>query len=160
MSNAVKVAGKILLAEDSLDDIELTKHVLWKEHLLDHVHIVRDGVEALEYLFCTGAYADRCSFDLPKVIFLDLKLPKVSGLEVLAQIKADPRTRLIPVVMLTSSGEASDIAQSYRLGASSYIVKPVDFDHFADIVHHLSRYWLLLNLTPGQEGHWLRENHR
>jgi CheY-like chemotaxis protein len=109
---------------------------------------VRDGTEALEYLFCTGAFANRLPNDPPKIILLDLKLPKVNGLEVLERIKADARTCAIPVVVLTSSQEERDIVESYQLGVNSYIVKPVDFEQFNEAVRHMGLYWMLLNKTP------------
>ena len=126
----------------------MTLHAFKKNKLTNRVHVVRDGAEALEFLFATGAYAGRDSGDWPKVILLDIKLPKVDGLEVLRQIKKDPRTRTIPVVLLTSSREERDILESYRLGSNSYIVKPVEFDQFTNAVRELGMYWLLLNETP------------
>ena len=134
--------------EDNPNDIELTLHAFKKNKLTNRIHVVRDGAEALEFLFATGAYAGRDSADWPKVILLDIKLPKVDGLEVLRQIKKDPRTRTIPVVLLTSSREERDILESYRLGSNSYIVKPVEFDQFTNAVRELGMYWLLLNRPP------------
>ena len=134
--------------EDNPNDIELTLHAFKKNKLTNRIHVVRDGAEALEFLFATGAYAGRDSADWPKVILLDIKLPKVDGLEVLRQIKKDPRTRTIPVVLLTSSREERDILESYRLGSNSYIVKPVEFDQFTSAVRELGMYWLLLNRPP------------
>ena len=131
--------------EDNPNDIELTLHAFKKNKLTNRIHVVRDGAEALEFLFATGAYAGRDSADWPRVILLDIKLPKVDGLEVLRQIKKDPRTRTIPVVLLTSS---RDILESYRLGSNSYIVKPVEFDQFTNAVRELGMYWLLLNRPP------------
>jgi two-component system response regulator len=142
---------EILLVEDNPNDEELTLYALRKNNITNHVHIVRDGAEALEYLFCTGEYADRQINDPPKVVLLDLKLPKVDGLEVLERVKADARTRTIPVVVLTSSQEERDIVESYHLGVNSYIVKPVDFDQFIDVVHNLGLYWMLLNKTPSHQ---------
>jgi two-component system, response regulator len=138
----------ILLVEDNPSDAELTLHAFSKNKLTNRIHLVRDGAAALEFIFRTGAYADRQHADQPKVILLDLKLPKVDGLEVLRRIKADPTTRTIPVVMLTSSREESDLVQSYSLGVNSYIVKPVDFEQFTTTVRELGMYWLLLNKPP------------
>ena len=125
---------EILLVEDNLEDLELTLRALRKANLTNHIHIARDGAEALEFLFCEGAYAARKIADHPKVILLDLKLPKVDGLQVLKRIKGDPRTRAIPVVVLTSSKEQNDLVESYQLGVNSYIVKPVNFERFAEAV--------------------------
>jgi len=139
---------EILLVEDNPNDVELTLHTLKKHNLANRVYVVRDGSEALEYLFCTGAYAHRNIQNSPKVVLLDLKLPKVDGLEVLRRLKSDQRTRTIPVVVLTSSREERDIVESYQLGVNSYIVKPVDFGQFAEAVRQLGLYWLLLNQPP------------
>ena len=139
---------EILLAEDNPNDVELTLHTLRKHNLANRIHVVRDGAEALEFLFCTGAYAHRDITHGPKVVLLDLKLPLVDGLEVLQRIKGDPRTRMIPVVVLTSSREERDIVESYRLGVNSYITKPVDFEQFTEAVHTLGMYWVLLNQQP------------
>ncbi len=138
-------AVEILLVEDNPYDVELTLHALDKSHITNHIHVVRDGAEALEFIFCTGAYAERGIQNPPKVILLDLKLPKVDGMEVLRQVKADPRTQMIPVVVLTSSREERDVVESYRLGVNSYIVKPVDFEKFTEAVQRMGLYWLLLN---------------
>ena len=138
----------ILLVEDNPNDAELALHALRKHKLANRIHLVRDGAEALEFIFGTGAYADRDLADQPKVILLDIKLPKVDGLEVLRSIKADSATRAIPVVMLTSSREERDIVEGYRLGVNSYIVKPVEFDQFTNAVRELGMYWLLLNKPP------------
>jgi CheY-like chemotaxis protein len=135
----------VLLVEDSPADVELTLRALQRARLANPMFIVRDGAAALEFLFRSGAYADRAGADPPKVIFLDLKLPKVSGLEVLGRLKADPRTREIPVVILTSTAEGPDIREAYRLGANSYLVKPVDFEKFLEAVAHAGLYWLLQN---------------
>jgi two-component system, response regulator len=135
-------ATQILLVEDNPSDIELSLHALKKNHLANHIELARDGAEALEYLF--GADAKPA----PRLILLDLKLPKVDGLEVLQKIKSDPRTRAIPVVVLTSSREDRDIIECYNLGVNSYIVKPVDFGQFAEAVRSLGMYWLLLNEPP------------
>ena len=138
-------AVEILLVEDNPNDVELTLHALRKNHISNRIHVVRDGVEALEFIFCTGAYAERNIQETPKVILLDLKLPKVDGLEVLQRIKEDPRFRATPVVVLTSSREERDVVESYRLGVNSYIVKPVDFKKFTEAVQQMGLYWLLLN---------------
>ena len=139
---------EILLVEDNPNDEELTLYALRKNNIANHIQVVHDGAEALEYLFCTGAFAHRRMDDAPKVILLDLKLPKVDGMEVLERIKADERTRTLPVVVLTSSQEERDIVESYQLGVNSYIVKPVDFEQFVEAVRHLGLYWILLNKTP------------
>ena len=141
-------AVEILLVEDSAEDLELAVRALRKANLTNHIEVARDGAEALDFIFCEGRHAVRKIADAPKVILLDLKLPKVDGLEVLQRIKADPRTRHIPVVVLTSSQEQSDVVKSYRLGVNSYIVKPVNFDSFAAAVQQLGMYWLLLNQPP------------
>ncbi len=140
---------EILLVEDEPRDVELTLHALERAHVANHVEVVRDGAEALEFIFCTGAYAHRNIDNGPKVILLDLKLPRVDGLDVLERVKSDSRTRRIPVVVLSSSGQGPDIARAYELGVNSYIVKPVDFDQFARAVSELGLYWVLLNALPG-----------
>jgi two-component system response regulator len=140
----------ILLVEDDPNDVELTLHALQRHYLANRVDVVRDGAEALDFLFCTGAYAHRQSGDSPQLILLDLKLPRVDGFEVLQQIKTDPRTRTIPVVALTSSAEECDIVESYQLGVNSYIVKPVDYAQFVEAVRQIGFYWLLLNQLPNQ----------
>jgi CheY-like chemotaxis protein len=139
---------EILLVEDNPNDVELTFRALKKHNLANKVHVVKDGAEALEYIFAKGAYAHRKIEDHPKVILLDLKLPKLDGLEVLRQVKSDERTKVIPVVVLTSSKEERDLVESYKLGANSYITKPVDFDKFVESVSELGLYWLLLNELP------------
>ncbi|HWB08010.1 MAG TPA: response regulator [Pirellulales bacterium] len=139
---------EILLVEDNPSDIKLALHAFRANNLANQVHVVRDGAEALEFLFCTDRYASRSMADGPKVILLDLKLPFVDGIEVLRRIKADPRTQAIPVVMMTSSKEDRDIVESYQLGVNSYIIKPVDFDRFTEAVQQLGYYWLLLNQLP------------
>lgn len=138
----------ILLVEDNPDDRDLTLRVLHRHLLANEVVSVDDGAQALDYLFATGAYADRDPSLLPRLVLLDLKLPKVSGLEVLAKIRADERTRRLPVVILTSSAEEQDIVASYNLGANSYVRKPVVFGEFAEAVRQLGLYWLLLNEAP------------
>lgn len=138
----------ILMVEDNRNDEELTLHELRKYHLTNKIQVVRDGQEAIEYVFCSGRYAGRDITDQPNVILLDIKLPLVDGLEVLRRIKQDERTRTIPVVMLTSSREERDLIESYRLGVNSYIVKPVDFNQFKESARSLGMYWLLLNRPP------------
>ena len=138
----------ILLVEDNADDTELTRHAVRKHHVANELVAVQDGAEALEYLFGTGAYADRDTRVMPTVILLDLKLPKVDGLEVLRQLRADPRTKLIPVVILTSSEEERDRIEGYSLGCNSYIRKPVDYDQFSKSITQLGLYWLVLNEPP------------
>ncbi len=138
-------AIEILLVEDNPHDVELTQYALERHHIGNRVAVVRDGAEALNYIFCTGDYAHRSIGDTPKLILLDLKLPKVSGLEVLEKIKADPRTKKIPVVVLTSSNQERDIVESYQIGVNSYIIKPVDFEQFTEAVRQLGLYWLVLN---------------
>lgn len=139
---------EILLVEDNPDDIELTIRALRKSNLSNHIAIARDGAEAIDYIFCEGEYADRRIEDTPRLIMLDLKLPKVDGLEVLRRIKTDERTKSIPVVVLTSSQEQSDVIRSYDLGVNSYVVKPVNFESFSEAVQRLGLYWLLLNQPP------------
>ena len=141
---------EILLVEDDPNDVELTLHAFKENNLTNHVEVVRDGAEALEFLFREGVYAGRGG-QHPEVILLDLKLPKVDGLEVLRRLKADPRTQAIPVVILTSSRHERDVVGSYETGANSYIVKPVDFEQFTDVVRQLGLYWLLLNHPPRRQ---------
>jgi len=138
----------ILLVEDNPDDEALTLRALNKNNIGNTVVVVRDGAEALDFLFCSGAYADRDPRDKPQVILLDLKLPKVDGLEVLRRIRADPTTRTQPVVVLTSSKEEQDLINSYLSGANSYVRKPVDFNQFVEAVRQLGLYWLVINETP------------
>jgi CheY-like chemotaxis protein len=139
---------EILIVEDNPRDAELVLYSLNQRHLANKVVHVRDGAEALDFLFCTGAYSGRNNSSHPKVILLDLKLPKVDGLEVLRAIRANSRTRHIPVVVMTSSQEQRDIVDSYKFGVNSYVVKPVDFDKFSAAVAELGCYWLLLNKIP------------
>ncbi len=148
-SNMVNAdAVDILLVEDNPNDLELALRALKKHNLANNVIVARDGAEALDFIFGTGSYADRQIEKIPKVVLLDLKLPKVDGLEVLRRIKADERTKAIPVVVLTSSQEERDVVESYRLGVNSYMVKPVDFDQFIDSVSQLGLYWLVCNKPP------------
>lgn len=138
----------ILLVEDNPDDVALTLRGFRQSNIINEVVVAQDGVEALDYLFATGAHAGRDTSAMPQVILLDLKLPKVDGLEVLRRIRADQRTKLLPVVILTSSIEERDLIESYNLGANSYVRKPVDFTQFAEAVRQLGLYWLVLNQTP------------
>ncbi len=140
--------AEILLVEDNPNDVELTLRALQKQNLATKVFVVKDGAEALDFIYATGVYANRKIDNLPKVILLDLKLPKVDGIDVLRKIKSDPRTKHAPVVVLTSSQEDRDVLETYKLGANSYIVKPVDFSNFVHAVSELGIYWGLLNKTP------------
>ncbi len=139
---------EILLVEDNPKDVELTLHALRKENLSKCIQVVRDGEEALEFLFCRGTYSNRSFDNPPKLVVLDLKLPKVDGLEVLRKVKNDSRTRAIPVAILTSSNEDRDLVAGYKLGVNSYIQKPVDFNQFRDTVKQLGLYWLMVNQSP------------
>jgi two-component system response regulator len=143
---------EILIVEDSPQDLELALRALRKANLTNHIHVARDGEEALQFIFCEGPHAGRKIENGPKVILLDLKLPKIDGLEVLQRIKSDPRTKSIPVVVLTSSKEQNDVVESYHLGVNSYIVKPVNFEQFSEAVQKLGMYWLLVNHPPQLEG--------
>jgi two-component system response regulator len=138
----------ILLVEDNADDVELTLRAFRKSKILNEIAVVSDGVEALDYLFASGAHAGRDSKSVPEVILLDLNLPKIGGLEVLRRMRADERTRRIPVVVLTSSNEERDILKSYDLGANSFVRKPVDFSQFVEAARQLGLYWLVLNEPP------------
>ena len=138
----------ILLVEDNPQDAELTIRAFKKRNLANRLFAVEDGAEALDFVFCRGKYAHRDCAHPPKVILLDLKLPKINGLELLRAIKSDERTRTIPVVMVTSSGEDPDIKTAYELGANSYVVKPVEFDAFIEAMNHIGFYWLLTNQSP------------
>jgi two-component system response regulator len=136
---------QILLVEDTPEDLELTLRALRKTNLINRIEVARDGAEAIDFIFCEGAHVGRKMEDGPKLILLDLKLPKIDGLEVLQRIKSDERTRTIPVVVLTSSKEMNDVVESYKLGVNSYIVKPVNFERFVAAVQELGMYWMLLN---------------
>ncbi|MDA2914266.1 response regulator [Acidobacteriia bacterium AH_259_A11_L15] len=138
----------ILLVEDNPADVELTLHTFRNGNLRNRIHVARDGEEALDFLFCRGPYSVRTFEHAPKLILLDLKLPKVDGMEVLRQVKGDPRTKAIPVVILTSSKEEKDMVNSYQLGVNSYIQKPVDFNQFRETVKQLGLYWLVVNEPP------------
>jgi len=143
---------ELMLIEDNPQDLELALLALREADPLTRIHIARDGAEALDFIFCEGPHAGRRIDDMPKVILLDLKLPKIDGLDVLKRIKGDPRTRLIPIVVLTSSKEQSDVVESYKLGVNSYIVKPVNFERFSDAVRNLGLYWRVLNQPPKVAG--------
>lgn len=140
----------ILLVEDNPDDVELTLRAFKKNRIANKVVVVHDGVEALDYLFGTGVHASRDANDKPRVILLDLKLPKVDGLQVLKRLRADERTKLTPVVILTSSKEEQDLVSGYKSGANSYVRKPVDFNQFVEAVRQIGLYWLLINEIPSQ----------
>ena|SRR5258708_420235 len=140
---------EILLVEDNPNDVELTLDALRENKLANKIEIARDGAEALDFLFAQGNHSRRNANHQPRLVLLDLKLPKVNGLEVLAKMRADPRTKAVPVVVLTTSREERDIVESYNLGVNSYIVKPVDFEQFNEAVRQLGFYWLLLNQLPG-----------
>jgi CheY-like chemotaxis protein len=149
MEHNMKPAGiEILLVEDNPKDIELTLYVLRKENLNNCIEVLRDGAEALDFLFCRGTYDNRSFDSPPKLVILDLKLPKINGLEVLSALKNDARTRAIPVAILTSSNEERDLVDGYKLGVNSYMRKPVDFDQFREIVKQLGLYWLVVNQSP------------
>lgn len=139
---------EILLVEDNMNDAELTIRALKKKNLANNLVHLKDGAQALDFIFAKGEYAGRDVSNIPKVILLDLKMPKVNGMEVLAQVRADERTKKIPVVVLTSSKEDPDVSECYKLGANSYIVKPVEFDNFHEAVTSLGYYWLLVNVPP------------
>lgn len=143
-------SGTILLVEDNPDDVELTLRAFRKNNIGNKIEVARDGAEALDYLFGTGTHSGRDPSVMPEVILLDLKLPKIDGLEVLRRLRADERTNLLPVVILTSSKEEKDLINGYKLGANSYVRKPVDFDQFIKAVQQLGLYWLVLNEPPPQ----------
>ena len=138
----------ILLVEDNPNDVKLTMHAFEKSNISNEIIVVGDGEEAIDYLFATGRHADRDPKVIPEVILLDLKLPKIDGLGVLRRLRADERTRRLPVVILTSSKEEKDVTSSYNLGANSFVRKPVDFDQFIDAARHLGLYWLVMNEPP------------
>lgn len=141
-------AVDILLVEDNPNDVELTLRALKKNYMLNTLIHLKDGEEALEYLFARGKYEGRDMADIPRIMLLDLKLPKIDGLEVLRAVKADPRTRMTPIIVLTTSKDDRDIAECYSLGVNSYIVKPVEFETFSRVVNELGYYWLLINQKP------------
>jgi CheY-like chemotaxis protein len=143
---------RILLVEDNPDDVELNLRALRRHNITNEIVVMKDGAEALDYLFGAGSFAGRDANQVPTLILLDLKLPKVGGREVLKRLRQDPRTRLIPVVVLTSSAEENDIIESYSLGCNSYVRKPVDFAEFAEAVRQLGLYWLLINESPPAPG--------
>jgi two-component system response regulator len=143
----VEKRTSVLLVEDNEDDVQLTLRAFKKHNLANDIHVAHDGREALDFLFCLGKHTARDPADMPQVVLLDLKLPKIDGLEVLRQLRANPRTRLLPVVVLTSSNEERDMVESYRLGANSYVRKPVDFQQFSTAAHQLGLYWVVLNLA-------------
>lgn len=147
-SKETHAAVEILLVEDNPEDAELTRRVLQKQNLANHLVWLKNGALALDFLFARGAYANRIIGETPHLMLLDLSLPKVSGLEVLQQVKADPRTRKMPVVVLSSSTQDKDILRTYDLGVNSYVSKPVQFEDFARVVTHLGLYWLLINKRP------------
>jgi two-component system response regulator len=139
---------EILLEEDNPSDAELTLHALQKSKLANHIQLARDGEEALDLIFCRGIFSGRSIANGPRLVLLDLKLPKADGLEVLQQVKTDPRTKALPIVVLTSSKEERDVVRSYQLGVNSYIQKPVNFSEFQDVVRQLGMYWLQVNTKP------------
>jgi CheY-like chemotaxis protein len=139
---------EILLVEDNPNDLELTMHALTKHNLANKIHVVRDGEEALDFLFCRGAFSSRTFDNAPKVVLLDLKLPKVDGLEILRAVKSDARTKAIPVVVMTSSKQQRDLVESYQLGVNSYIQKPINFAEFQEVIRQLGYYWLAINQPP------------
>jgi two-component system response regulator len=141
-------AFDILIVEDNPSDAELTVRSLRKQNLANRIYVAEDGAEALDFIFCKGKFSDRNIQQPPKVIFLDLKLPKISGLQVLKEVKSNPETKMMPVVIITSSKEDPDIRTAYEFGANSYIVKPVDFDVFIQAINHAGLYWLQVNEPP------------
>lgn len=149
--------NRILLVEDNPDDVMLTLRALKKNNILNEVIIAKDGVEALDYIFATGSYSERDIKDVPILILLDLKLPKVDGLEVLRRIRSDAELRVVPVVILTSSKEDKDIVESYQIGVNAYVRKPVDFMEFTEAVRQIGMFWLLLNESPVKIGRGFRD---
>jgi two-component system response regulator len=142
---------EILIADDSGSDVELTVHALRKAKLANEIHVVDDGEQALDFLFCRGKYAGRSFGDPPRVVLLDLKMPKVDGIEVLRTVRGDPRTKAIPIVVLTSSKEQRDVIESYNLGVNAYIQKPVEFDRFREVIEHIGMFWLVVNEPPPKD---------
>jgi CheY-like chemotaxis protein len=141
-------AIEILLVEDNANDVELTLHALAKHNLANKIHVLRDGEEAMDFLFCRGPFSGRSFDNPPKVVLLDLKLPKVDGLEILRALKSDPRTKAVPVVVMTSSRQQQDMVESYHLGVNSYIQKPINFGEFQEVIRQLGYYWLAVNQPP------------
>jgi two-component system response regulator len=152
----VNSAIEILLVEDNANDVELTLHALAKHNLANKIHVVRDGEEAMDFLFCRGPFSDRTFDQAPKVVLLDLKLPKVDGLEVLRAVKSDARTKAVPVVVMTSSRQQRDMLESYQLGVNSYIQKPINFGEFQEVIRQLGYYWLAVN-QPAPSGTFQKE---
>lgn len=144
----MNTAIEILLVEDNPDDLELALFALKKNNFANKIHVARDGEEALDFLFCRGAHTSRSFEQPPRVVLLDLKLPKVDGLEVLRALKGDPRTKAVPVVVMTSSKQQRDMVEGYKLGVNSYIQKPIDFGEFREIIKQLGYYWLVINQPP------------
>lgn len=149
---AIEMDETILLVEDNPDDIELTMRAFRKNNIANNLMVARDGVEALDYLFCRGAFSDRNIDDIPRLILLDLKLPKMDGLQVLEALRAEDSTKLVPIVILTSSREEQDLISGYKFGANSYVRKPINFNEFVDAVRNIGLYWLLIN-EPPPDGH-------
>lgn len=147
----MSLAIEILLVEDNTNDLELTLHALNKHNLANKINVVRDGEEAMDFLFCKGKFADRSFNNAPSLVLLDLKLPKIDGLEVLRAVKSDNRTRAIPVVVMTSSKQQRDLVESYQLGVNSYIQKPINFGEFQEVIRQLGYYWLAVNQPPPSE---------
>jgi CheY-like chemotaxis protein len=152
MSQAVATREiEVLLVDDNAPDVELTVRALRRQNLANHIHVAEDGQQALDFLFCRESYSERSFASPPTVVFLDLKMPKVDGIEVLRAIRGDSRTRAIPVVVLTSSKEQRDVVESYRLGVNAYIQKPVDFDKFRSVIEQMGMFWLMVNQPPPRE---------